>query len=140
MKKILITLLSVATLGMPVLAAAADDDAKGKRDSKPSRAERQERSADGEQRERPARGERPDFASMTIEEKLTMLKKRMKANPKMAKMLTKRFDKDGNDALSDTELTAAAEAMGKRGAKGMRGKKEKRGGKKRSGSSEGAES
>lgn len=138
--------MSVAVLGTPFLATA-DDDATEKRDRRPAREGRPAR--DGAGGEKGKRGERPDFASMSPEERLVAMKARLKEHPKMAEMLKKRFDKDEDGELSDEELTAAAKAMGKRRARGMkgeeeggekgegkgpRGKREKRGGKGRPGS------
>ncbi|MDA0814480.1 MAG: hypothetical protein O3C21_19065 [Verrucomicrobia bacterium] len=110
MRKTLITLVSIATLTLP-LFAMADDEATSK--SKPER-----RGPHGERAgERGPRGLGPEFASMSAEEKLAVLKERMEAHPKMAEMLTLRFDTDDDGQLSDTELAAAAEAMAKRGGK-----------------------
>ena len=133
MNKKLIILLSVATLCTP-LAASADDEPKGKPDRKAIRADRPERAADGEGRRGKKRGNRPDFSSMTPEERLVAIKKRMKASPRMAEMLTKRFDEDESGTLSDAELTKATEVMAKRGKNGARGKGK---GKKRGGEGKG---
>jgi hypothetical protein len=98
MKTKLFTILSALLLTAFVAPVIAEEgEAKGKR--------------------RPARGERPDVASMTAEEKLEFLKKRLEGNPKMAEAITKRFDADKSGTLSDTELTEAAKAMAKRGGK-----------------------
>ena len=122
MKTKLFTILSVCILSafavpaIPAFAEEGDGERKGER--------------------RPPRGERPDFSSMTAEEKLEALKKRLEKHPKLAEMLKKRFDEDEDGSLSDGELAAAAKSMGKRrafragrrlGAKGEKGRKRGRG-------------
>lgn len=126
MRKTLITLVSIATLTLP-LFAMADDEATSKPERRGPRGERAG--------ERGPRGMGPEFASMSAEERLATLKKRMEEHPKMAEMLAKRFDKDENGQLSDTELAAAAEAMAKRGEKprGPRGEAKGEGEGKRKG-------
>ncbi|MEZ5326749.1 MAG: hypothetical protein R3F19_17010 [Verrucomicrobiales bacterium] len=110
MNKSLLTLLSVATLSLP-LCATADDEASSKPDRKPLLGER------GHRGPRPGFSPRPDLSSMSAEERQATIKEQMQAHPRMAEMLTRRFDKDEDGELSDTELAAAAEAIAKRGGK-----------------------
>jgi Ca2+-binding EF-hand superfamily protein len=60
---------------------------------------------------------------LSPEERVPMIKERMKLQPKFAAMLKEKFDGDKDGELSDPELLEAVKKMPKRGKRGERGAK-----------------
>ena len=119
-------------------AEPGEGEKKGPKGDRPARGER----GGG------PRGERPDFKAMlekydedkdgklSVDERETLIKARLKENERFAEMFTKRADENGDGELSDAEIKTAVEKMGQRRQRGPRGAGEGREGRGRRGGGE----
>jgi len=104
-----IILLATAALAFPSMSLAKPPEA-----SKEEMLAKFDKDADGK---------------LSPQERVPMLKERMKKSPKFADKLKKKFDADKNGELSDAELLEAAKKMpkSKKGGKGGKGDKSSKG-------------
>ncbi len=116
-----ILLLATAVIALPCMSLAKPPEGE-----RPSRGERGNK---GERPERPSKEEmlakfdKDADGKLSPQERVPMLKERMKKQPKFADRLKKKYDADKDGKLSDAELLEAAKKMrkGKKGGKKPKG-------------------